>query len=152
MEIGSDSGCNHVLERLRKGFTTDHIRRLHDICKDAGILDCHTFILGTKGETMDDVRQSIDFIVDLDPFSAVIMVWVDDDESLDPELRKERMKLRNNVNNLLLDHQNDFPYWSMPGLGINFDENRFRALRKTGRHGPLWQHLRNPAEWSSATP
>jgi len=28
MEIGSDSGCNHVLEKLRKGFTTNHIRRL----------------------------------------------------------------------------------------------------------------------------
>jgi radical SAM superfamily enzyme YgiQ (UPF0313 family) len=146
MEIGSDSGCNHVLERLRKGFTVDHIRRLHDICKDAGVPDCHTFILGTEGETMEDVRQTIDFIVELDPYSAIIMVWVDDYETLDPALRKQRMKLRTEINNLLLRHQNDFPHWSMPGLGVNFDENLFRALRRTGRHGPLWQHLRSPAE------
>jgi len=148
MEIGSDSGCNHVLEKLRKGFTIDHIRRLHDICKDAGIPDCHTFILGTEGETMDDVRQTIDFIVELDPYSAIIMVWVDDYETLDPQLRKQRMKLRTKINTLLLDHQNDFPHWSMPGLGVNFDEKLFRVLRRSGRDGPLWQHLRSPVEWS----
>lgn len=148
MEIGSDSGCNHVLEKLRKGFTTDHIRRLHTICRNAGIPDCHTFILGTEGETMDDVRQTIDFIVELDPYSAILMVWVDDYETLDPELREQRLKLRTETNALLLDHQNDFPHWSMPGLRVNFDEDLFRALRRTGRHGPVWQHLRDPAEWS----
>ena len=152
MEIGSDSGCNHVLERLRKGFTVDHIRRLHNICKDAGIPDCHTFILGTQGETMNDVHQTLDFIVELDPYSAIIMVWVDDYETLDPELREQRMRFRTEINTLLLDRQNDFPHWTMPGLGINFDEDLFRALRRTGRQGPLWQHLRNPAEWGLQAP
>jgi len=151
MEIGSDSGCNHVLKKLRKGFTVDHIRRLHDICKNAGVPDCHTFILGTQGETMDDVRQTIDFIVDLDPYSAILMVWVDDHESLDPALREQRMKLRSETNAMLLEHQRDFPHWSMPGLGVNFDEDLFRALRRSGRHGPIWQHLRNSAEWALTT-
>lgn len=151
MEIGSDSGCNHVLKKLRKGFTVDHIRRLHDICKNAGVPDCHTFILGTQGETMDDVRQTIDFIVDLDPYSAILMVWIDDHESLDPALREQRMKLRSETNAMLLEHQRDFPHWSMPGLGVNFDEDLFRALRHSGRHGPIWQHLRNPAEWAQIT-
>ncbi len=148
MEIGSDSGCDHVLEKLRKGFTVEHIHRLHEICRAAGIPDCHTFILGTEGETMDDVRQTIDFIVKLDPYSAIIMMWVDDYETLDPELRKQRMKLRAEIEALLLDHKDDYPHWSIPALGINFDETLFRSLRRTGRHGPLWQHLRNPAEWS----
>jgi len=149
MEIGSDSGCDHVLQKLRKGFTVEHIRRLHDICTNAAVPDCHTFILGTEGETMDDVRQTIDFIVDLDPHSAIIMVWVDDYETLDPALRKHRMKFRDEINALLVDHQHDFPHWSMPGLGINFDENLFRALRRTGRQGPIWQHLRAPLERSA---
>jgi radical SAM superfamily enzyme YgiQ (UPF0313 family) len=151
MEIGSDSGCNHVLKSLRKGFTVDHIRRLHDICKNAGVPDCHTFILGTMGETLDDVRQTIDFIVDLDPYSAILMVWVDDYESLDPAVRKQRMKFRTETNAMLLDHQRDFPHWSMPGLGVNFDEHLFQALRRTGRRGPIWQHLRDPAEWALTT-
>jgi len=146
MEIGSDSGCDHVLERLKKGFTVEHIRRLHEICTVAGIPDCHTFILGTEGETIDDVRRTIDFIVDLDPYSAIIMVWVDDYETLDPGLRNRRMNLRNEIEALLLDHQNDYPQWSIPALGVNFDEDLFRRLRRTGLHGPLWQHLRSPVQ------
>ena len=148
MEIGSDSGCDHVLERLRKGFTTEHIYRLHEICRTAGVPDCHTFILGTEGETMDDVRKTIEFIVKLDPYSAIIMIWVDDYESLDPALRKQRMKLRTEIETLLLEHKDDYPQWSIPALGINFDEGLFRSLRRSGRHGPLWQHMRDPTAWS----
>jgi len=51
MEVGSDSGCDDVLRSLRKGFTTAHIRQLHARAQDVGIADCHTFILGTEGET-----------------------------------------------------------------------------------------------------
>ena len=145
MEIGSDSGCNEVLERLHKGFTTDHIRRLHDICKSAGVPDCHTFILGTEGESLDDVKRTLDFIAELDPFSAIIMVWVDDYEALDPVYRAERIALREEVEELLLQNKNQFPHWSMPGLSINFDETLFSRLRKAGLHGPLWQHVRGPA-------
>jgi radical SAM superfamily enzyme YgiQ (UPF0313 family) len=71
MEIGSDSGCDEVLARLRKGFTTAHIRDLHERCKDAGIPDCHTFILGTRGETLEDVRRTLAFAEDLAPWSAI---------------------------------------------------------------------------------
>jgi len=148
MEIGSDSGCDHVLKRLRKGFTVGHIHRLHEICRAAGIPDCHTFILGTEGETLDDVRQTIDFIGKLDPYSAIIMVWVDDYETLDRELRTQRMKLRSEIETLLHDQKNHCPQWIIPTLGINFSEDLFRSLRRSGRHGPLWQHLRNSAEWS----
>ncbi len=146
MEIGSDSGCNHVLDRLRKGFTTDHIRKLRNICESSGIRDCHTFILGTEGETMADVEQTIDFIVDLDPFSAILMIWVDDYETLDPALRSERVALRAEIEKLLLAHKNDYPQWSIPALNINFDEDMFKRLRHAGLHGPLWQHVRGPIQ------
>jgi radical SAM superfamily enzyme YgiQ (UPF0313 family) len=148
MEIGSDSGCDRVLERLKKGFTVGHIHRMHAICRAAGVPDCHAFIVGTEGETIDDVRETIDFIVKLDPYSAIINVWFDDHEALDPELRKQRMKLRTEIEALLLDHKNDYPHWTIPALGVNFDEDLLRKLRRIGRHGPLWQHLRNPAKWS----
>jgi radical SAM superfamily enzyme YgiQ (UPF0313 family) len=142
MEIGSDSGVNDVLKRLHKGFTTDHIRKLHDICDKAGIPDCHTFILGTQGETLDDSRQTLDFLEELNPFGSIIMVWTDDYESLDPELRKSRLQLRSQIEQLLRDSQRRFPFCSMPGLGINFSEELFDQMRSTGRHGPLWQHIR----------
>jgi radical SAM superfamily enzyme YgiQ (UPF0313 family) len=142
MEIGSDSGVDAVLKRLRKGFTTDDIRRIHDLCKSAGIPDCHTFILGTQGESLDDVKRTLDFAVDLDPFSAIIMMWVDDYEALDPALRAERMKLRGDIEALLEERKEQYPYWSIPPLGINFDARLFQRLRRHGMHGPLWQFVR----------
>jgi radical SAM superfamily enzyme YgiQ (UPF0313 family) len=142
MEIGSDSGVDAVLKRLRKGFTTDDIRHIHDVCKSVGIPDCHTFILGTEGETLDDVKQSLDFAVDLDPYSAIIMMWVDDYEALDPELRAERMKLRADIEALLLSRKEQYPYWSVPALALNFDTRLFQRLRRHGMHGPLWQFVR----------
>ena len=48
MEIGSDSGCDEILDRLRKGFHTDKIARLSRIPKAHGLKDCHSFILGTR--------------------------------------------------------------------------------------------------------
>ncbi len=142
MEIGSDSGVDEVLKRLRKGFTTDQIRQIHELCKTAGIPDCHTFILGTQGETLDDVHKTLDFALDLDPFSAIIMMWVDDYEALDPALRAERMKLRDDIKSLLLERKEKYPYWSIPPLGLNFDVRLFRRLRRHGMHGPLWQFVR----------
>ena len=142
MEVGSDAGSNAVLDKLKKGFTVDHIRRFRDICAAAGILDCHTFIVGTAGETIDDVRQTIEFIADLDPHSAIINIWFDDYEALDSGLAEERQQLRSDIEALLGRHRHDHPNWSIPALGVNFDERLFAALRRAGLRGPLWQHLR----------
>jgi radical SAM superfamily enzyme YgiQ (UPF0313 family) len=142
MEIGSDSGCDEVLIGLRKGFTSDQIRSLHETCKSAGIPDCHSFILGTRGETLEQVRRTLDFIVELDPFSAILMIWIDDYEALDPELRKQRIELRSRIERMLEEKKKDFPQWSIPVLGVNFSEALFRLLRRNGLHGPLWQHIR----------
>jgi len=142
MEIGSDSGCDEVLKSLRKGFTTAEIRNLHDLCKSVEIPDCHTFILGTRGETLDDVQRSLDFIVSLDPYCAILMVWVDDYESLDPKLRAERLRFRSLVEKRMARLPEHFPYWIIPPLGVNFSPGLFRRLRRDGFHGPLWQHLR----------
>lgn len=144
MEIGSDSGCDHVLKNLRKGFTTDHILRMHEICESTGIKDCHTFILGTQGETLDDVDRSVEFIVSLDPFAAIIMVWVDDYEALDPALRRQRISFRRQIEKRLFELKDEFPYWVIPSLGINFSRGLFRRIRRQGFHGPLWEHLRAP--------
>lgn len=142
MEVGADSGSDEVLKRLRKGFTTSQIRQFHQLAVDAGIPDCHTFLLGTPGESFDDVLRTLDFIVDLDPFSAILMAWVDDYEALDPELAKSRRALRERVLELLEDHKKVFSWWSIPSIGVNYDSELFEALRKRGYNGPLWQHLR----------
>lgn len=142
MEVGSDSGCNEILTRLRKGFTVDHIRDLHQICLAAKIPDCHTFILGTRGESLDHVHRTLNFIVDLDPFSAIVMIWIDDYEALDPALRAERRKLRRQIEGILRDRVSEYPHWIVPPLEINFSSRLFEGLRRRGLHGPLWQHIR----------
>jgi radical SAM superfamily enzyme YgiQ (UPF0313 family) len=142
MEVGADSGSEEVLKRLRKGFTTEDIQALHRLADEAGIPDCHTFLLGTPGESFDDVLRTLEFIVDLDPFSAVLMAWVDDYEALDSALAKERRALRERVLRLLEEHSTEFPWWSIPSIGVNYDASLFDILRKRGYDGPLWQHLR----------
>jgi radical SAM superfamily enzyme YgiQ (UPF0313 family) len=150
MEIGSDSGCDEVLARLRKGFTTAHIRSLHELCANAGIPDCHTFILGTRGESTDDVRRTLDFAARLAPWSALFMMWIDDREAVDPVLRARHGDLRARIAELLLAAKVEQPTWIVPPLRVNFDERLFARLRRRGMHGPLWQHLVPPALRQSA--
>jgi radical SAM superfamily enzyme YgiQ (UPF0313 family) len=142
MEVGADSGSDEILTRLRKGFTTEQIRNLHRIAAQVGIPDCHAFILGTPGETFDDVLRTLDFIVDLDPFSAILMAWVDDAEALDSEAAREREKLRESILKRLEEHKSEFPWWSIPALGVNYDAKLFDLLRANGYDGPLWRHIR----------
>jgi radical SAM superfamily enzyme YgiQ (UPF0313 family) len=142
MEVGADSGSDRMLDALGKGFTTKQIRSLSKLAQHAGIPDCHTFLLGTPGETLDDVLRTIEFIIDLDPFGAILMAWVDDYAALDPALAKERRKLHESVVGVLEEHKTEFSWWSIPSLGVNYDPTLFEMLRKRGFHGPLWQHMR----------
>ncbi len=141
MEIGSDSGCNEVLARLEKGFCVADIEQAHRLARNAGLKNCHTFLLGTPGETLQQVERTLQFIVDLDPVAAILMTWVDDDEAFDPLLRQQRGRLRDSIATLLERKKTAYPRWIIPSLGVNFDERLFAYLRHRGCHGPLWQHI-----------
>jgi len=145
IEIGSDSGCDSVLARLKKGFDTKEIERAHEVTTQAGIKDCHTFVLGTPGETLDDARRSLEFLDTLDPFSAILMVWTDDEAIIDPSLATSRHRLREDVLALLDEPKWRKPRWVVPQRRRNFDPKLFRYLRGSrGLRGPLWQHLDAP--------
>lgn len=140
-EVGADSGTDAVLKRLRKGFDTATVLRFHDMAQAAGLRDCHTFILGTPGETMADVHETLAFVERLRPFAAILMIWIDDQEALAPELRQERAALRDEIKALLQAGFADNPRWIIPPLGANFDLAQFEHLRALGLQGPLWQHI-----------
>lgn len=142
VEIGSDSGTNEGLERLRKGFTTDDIRRASRMCREAGIKDCHTFVLGARGDTLDDVERSLDFIDTLDPHAAIIMAYKDDREALNAELAARMGEFRARVLEAVARRAADRPRWSVPSLGLRFNGRYFSRLRKRGVRGPLWQYVR----------
>lgn len=141
VEVGSDSGCDEILRTLKKGFDTEAIRRMSGICADAGIKDCHSFIVGTEGETLDDVRRTLDFVADLDPFAAIIMAWVDDYETLDPDYARERRRLRDEINEVLRERVADHKRWILPQLGVMFDTKLSKILHRLGLAGPLWQNI-----------
>jgi hypothetical protein len=140
VEIGSDSGTDAGLERLKKGFTTEKIRQTSRICRQAGIKDCHTFILGTQGETLDDVERSLDFIESLDPYGAILMAYKDDREAVDPELAARLGEFRAGVLATIEKRASPRKRWVVPSLGLRFNSRLFGALRKSGMRGPLWQH------------
>lgn len=150
VEVGSDSGVDAVLARLHKGFSTADIERLHRTCVAAGLPDCHTYILGTWGETLDDVHRTLDFCRRLDAYATILMTWVDDLESLDPELAIGRAALRDAIASVLREEGAREPTWVMPGLGVNFDPALFAWLRRSGASGPLWQGIRRSrAAWAT---
>ena len=140
VEIGSDSGTDEGLIRLRKGFSTAKIRETSRICRQAGIKDCHTFILGTRGETLDDVERSLDFIEQLDPYGAILMAYKDDHEAVDPELAQRLGGFRAEVLVAIERRAAPRSRWVVPSLGLRFNHRLFGALRRTGMRGPLWQH------------
>ncbi|MBT3983215.1 MAG: radical SAM protein [Bacteriovoracaceae bacterium] len=141
VELGSDSGHNKVLRDLKKGFTVDDIVHASKLCREFGISDCHTFVLGTSGETIDDVKETLDFLCELKPHSAILMVWSDDGlatSSLQP------------TNNLIFRHQilellklvcKDHSNWIVPEINVNFNPKMLNFLRRRGIRGPLWQQL-----------
>jgi radical SAM superfamily enzyme YgiQ (UPF0313 family) len=141
VEIGSDSGTDAGLARLKKGFTSQHIRDARDRCRQAGIKDCHTFVLGTPRETLDDVERSLDFIESLDPFSAILMAYKDDHEAVDPDLAQRLGDFRAKVLDVIARRARAHSRWSVPSIGLRFNERLFDALRRSGMRGPLWQHV-----------
>jgi radical SAM superfamily enzyme YgiQ (UPF0313 family) len=141
MEVGSDSGCDQILDRLRKGFHTDKIRRLAKIARARGLKDCHSFILGTDGETLEHVEQTLDFIEELDPFAAVLFVWVSDDEIHDSNRKAAPDEFRDAIYERIARRAARQRRWIVPKLGIRFNEKAFAVLRKYGMRGPLWQYL-----------
>ncbi len=143
IDVGSDSGVDRVLERLKKGFKKDKIEALHKHCVQTGLKDCHSFIVGTTGETLEDVTATLDFCENLDPFAAIMGIWVDDEEALNPKLAASRAGFRREVSDLVGARTQKHSRWLVPALGINFGEKLFDVLRRSGLRGPLWQHL-NP--------
>ncbi|MSQ83997.1 MAG: radical SAM protein, partial [Myxococcales bacterium] len=141
IEIGADSGVERILLSMKKGFTLTDVAKMHATCAAAGLRDCMTYILGTPGESLEDVRQTLDFCTNLSPFAAIMMVWMDDYESLDAELAAQRRVFREQIRDFMGNKAQEFPRWIIPALGVNFDAKLFAMLRHAGKAGPLWQYI-----------
>lgn len=58
VDIGCESGSNKVLRNLQKGITVEQILNAFQCAKEVGIDTYATFILGSPGETLGDVKKT----------------------------------------------------------------------------------------------
>jgi hopanoid biosynthesis associated radical SAM protein HpnJ len=70
--VGYESGNDETLKRIKKGVTTDEMRRFTKSCHKAGVVIHGTFILGLPVETKETIEQTIRFAQELDVFSLQV--------------------------------------------------------------------------------
>jgi len=70
--VGYESGNDDILKRIKKGVTTDEMRRFTKACHRAGVVIHGTFILGLPVETPETIEQTMRFAQDLDVFSMQV--------------------------------------------------------------------------------
>ena len=70
--MGYESGNDDILTRIKKGVTTDEMRRFTKACHQAGVVIHGTFILGLPVETRETIEQTIRFAQELDVFSLQV--------------------------------------------------------------------------------
>ena len=70
--VGYESGNDDILTRIKKGVTTDEMRRFTKACHQAGVVIHGTFVLGLPVETEETIEQSIRFAQELDIFSLQV--------------------------------------------------------------------------------
>ena len=61
IEFGIESGCQRLLDSMRKNTTKEKIREVIQKTHEAGIITKGNFIFGLPGETHESIRETIEF-------------------------------------------------------------------------------------------
>jgi radical SAM superfamily enzyme YgiQ (UPF0313 family) len=67
LSFGVETGDENVLKSIKKGQTLDHVRKKVALSKKAGIETRSSFILGFPTDTLESIKKTIDFAIELDP-------------------------------------------------------------------------------------
>lgn len=70
--VGYESGCQEILNNVRKGTRIDIARRFTDDCHGLGIAIHGTFIVGLPGETRETIERTIRFATEIDPHTIQV--------------------------------------------------------------------------------
>lgn len=160
VEFGTDAGSTVTMEKFRKSFTLDDVRKVSKLCDKAGLESAHYLILGGPGETEETLEETFSFMDEINPGAVIAMIGV----RIYPNTGLERMSVREGIikkgedilsprfyispfisKERLLEkvrnHAVRQPNWIVPGLDIKSSEETMTALRRFGYHGPLWNIL-----------
>lgn len=70
--FGIESGSKEMLKRIKKGINYEMITETIAACASAGIVSLTTFILGFPDESEYDLKQTIELIKKVLPFSTIV--------------------------------------------------------------------------------
>lgn len=100
IKVGIESGSDKVLKIMNKGITKNQCRKAARLLRKSGIHWTGYFMMGVVGETEKDIYQTLDFVKELKPNSALIGVYepfpgtVMFEEGIKRKLVKEKMSLK----------------------------------------------------------
>ncbi len=75
IKVGIESGSEAVLERMNKGISLDQARTAAALFHRVGVHWTGYFLMGTPGETAEDVYRTLDFMYEIKPDFASIGVY-----------------------------------------------------------------------------
>jgi anaerobic magnesium-protoporphyrin IX monomethyl ester cyclase len=112
--VGFESGCQQILNNVKKGISVDHAKKFAQFCKRVGIKVHGCFIFGLPGETQETIEETIKFAKSLNLDSVQfypVMVypgtelydWAKDNGYLSTE-DYSRWLTKEGVHNCLIDY------------------------------------------------
>ena len=76
IHYGIESGSQHVIDKMKKRITLDQARGAVHLAKRAGMTVLTYFMFGNDGETIEDMRETIDFAMTLNADYAQFSITI----------------------------------------------------------------------------
>jgi anaerobic magnesium-protoporphyrin IX monomethyl ester cyclase len=64
-DVGVESGSEKVLRTLKKDIVPDQVRKAFRLYRKHNVRTCATFMIGSPGETMEDIKKTIKLATDI---------------------------------------------------------------------------------------
>lgn len=77
IHFGIENGNDEILERMNKGITTTQARKLFKLLKKYGLEGSASFMLAYPGETIEQIHNTINFAIEIDPSFAQFTITCD---------------------------------------------------------------------------
>ncbi len=74
LRVGAESGSQRVLDIIKKDITVEQIRKSVELCSDYKIRMLFNLMVGVPGESWSDVRQTLDFMDELERKSEYVSI------------------------------------------------------------------------------
>ncbi len=66
IQLGVESASDELLEKYTKGISTEQVKKVVALCKEIGIRILAHYILGLPGDTVESIRRTIRYAIELD--------------------------------------------------------------------------------------